>query len=790
MRGQQLLFLNSLLLAVLAGIYAAHKIQVSESFLCAALFILLLCAFFAVRKGKKESTAIIFVLFFLLGFMRFVQTDAILINDISRYAGTDALVKGVIEEAPQLRTDDEGHFHLRYTVKVKSLSIEDKTWMVTGRLYVHQSSQDKQELGQIGDGILSFGTIKNLHGYKNPGRVDTVASAKKEGITASLSVGKKMLEIRPNDTAHFMRWIQSVREKILLSLQQVMSHGDAAAIFAMLFGGYEGIRPELLSAFTVTGIVHILSVSGSHISLLAGTTAWFCSLFRVPRLLSACFVTGVIVIYSIFAGAVPPVIRAAIMGILAFFALALGREQDARRILTIVAGGLLLYAPGLLYDISFQLSFAATAGLIYIAPMLRQKFSFLPEALAGNLSITIGAQLSVLPILAWYFNVVSLSSLLANFLVVPILEYIIILGLAAVCVGMALPFLQPLLFVSCSLALGLVYELTRGIAKIPGGQIYLPSIGLYGIAFYYVCIGIGLLGKGRAFYDKLLRVSRVYIIATGCILCIGLYFLWPQPKLQVHFIDVGQGDAALLITPHGKGVMIDTGGVLTGDFDIGARVDLPYLYHYGVQNLEYLILTHAHADHAGGAGSLIRKIPVKHVIIGRENRIEYEKTTHLNLAIEPAASFIPAEKEMKFIVDGVLFSVLHVGDIVGSKPGNEASNVVKVMYGSSSFLFTGDLTAKEEKRLLDEAAPIKSTVLKVGHHGSKTSSTKEFINAVQPVWAVISVGADNPFGHPGKETLERLQRAGAHILRTDQDGAIVFESDGNKMSVHTYVEEQ
>lgn len=790
MRGQQLLFLNTLLLIVIVGIYAAHKIQVSESILCAVLLSLLPYAFFAVWKEKKESTAIILLLFFLLGFMRFVQTDAVLMNDISRYAGKDALVKGVIEEAPQLRIDEDGHFHLRYTVKAESLSIEDKTWMVTGRLYVHQSSEEKQELARIGDGILTFGTIKNLHGYKNPGRVDTVANAKKEGITASLSAGKKTIEIMPQDTAYFMRWVQSVRENILLSLQRVMSNEDAAAIFAMLFGGYEGIRPELLSAFTATGIVHILSVSGSHISLLAGTTAWFCSLFRVPRLLSACFVTGVIVIYSIFAGAVPPVIRAAIMGALAFFALALGREQDARRILTIVAVALLLYAPALLYDISFQLSFAATAGLIYIAPLIRQKLTFLPAALAGNLSITIGAQISVLPILAWYFNVISLSSLLANFLVVPILEYIIILGLSAICIGMALAFLQPILFASCSLALGLAYEFTRGITKIPGGQIYLPSVGLLGIIFYYACIGIYLLDKGRFFYDKLLRMSRGYIIAMASILCLGVYFLWPQPKLQVHFIDVGQGDAALLITPHGKGVMIDTGGALTGDFDIGARVDLPYLYHYGVERLEYLILTHAHADHAGGAGSIIRKMPVKHVIIGRENRVEYEKTTHLNMAIEPAASFVPAEKEMKFIVDGVLFSVLHVGDIVGSKPGNEASNVVKVIYGSSSFLFTGDLTAKEEKRLLDERAQIKSTVLKVGHHGSKTSSTMEFINAVQPVWAVISVGADNPFGHPGKDTLERLQRAGSHILRTDKDGAIVFESDGNHISFHTYVDEK
>jgi len=790
MKGQQLLFLNTLLGAVIAGIYAARKIQVWEIFLCTVLLALFLYACFAVWKKKEESAVIIVLVFFLLGFMRFEQTDAILMNDISRYAGKNVLLKGSIEGAPQVKIDAEGDRRLRYIVNAESLSVDGKDLFVTGKLYVYGSSAEKEKVGQIGDEILAAGTIKTLHGYRNPGRVDTVENAKKEGITASLPAGKKPIEIKPRDTASFMRWIESVRENILRSLQRVMSEGDAAAIFAMLFGGYEGIRPELLSAFTITGIVHILSVSGSHISLLAGTIAWVCNLFRMPRFLTACLVTVVIIIYSIFAGAVPPVLRAAVMGILAFFALALRREQDARRILTIVALGLLLYTPALLYDISFQLSFAATAGLIYIAPILRQKLCFMPEWMAGNFSITIGAQLSVLPILAWYFNVVSLSSLLANFFVVPILEYIIILGLVSICLGIVLSFLQPLLFAGCSLALGLVYELTREIAKIPGGQIYLPSVGLCGIVFYYACIALYLTGRGRLFYDKLLELSRAYVIAIGCILCLFVYFLWPIPRLQVHFIDVGQGDAALLITPHGKGVMIDTGGTLKGDFDVGVRVDLPYLYHYGVRNLEYLILTHAHADHAGGAGSIVRKIPVKHVVIGREDRIEYEKTTHLNMAIEPAASFIPAEKDMKFIVDGVLFSILHVGDAIGSKPGNEASNVIQVRYGSSSFLFTGDLTAKEEKRMLADGEAIKSTVLKVGHHGSKTSSTTEFLNAVQPSWAVISVGADNPFGHPGPETLARLQRCGAHIVRTDKDGAVVFESDGNTVSVHTYVQDE
>lgn len=222
-----------------------------------------------------------------------------------------------------------------------------------------------------------------------------------------------------------------------------MPKEDAAAVFAMLFGGYQGLSEDLVADFQATGIVHILSVSGSHISLIAAVMAWLAAALRLPRAVSAALVLSCIAFYSILAGCVPPVIRSAIMGGLAFLALALGRERESRCILLLTGIFMLLWNPLLLFHISFELSYLATAGLLFLAPVFRAwlRARGMPDVLAMGFAITLSAQLATLPVLAWYFGQVSLSALLANLLVVPILELIIILGLFAGLVAFLLPLL-------------------------------------------------------------------------------------------------------------------------------------------------------------------------------------------------------------------------------------------------------------------------------------------------------------------------------------------------------------
>ncbi len=612
-----------------------------------------------------------------------------------------------------------------------------------------------------------------------------------QGITAQMAGGKQGIHVEPVEDKFFLRKMAEIRASYRKGMESVMPRQDAAAIFAMLFGGYAGMRPELVEAFTATGLVHILSVSGSHISLVAATIAWLGSFFRLPKPVQAVLVMGVIVMYCVLAGCVPPVIRSGIMGGLAFLAVALEREKDAKRILLLTGIGMLLASPLLLFHISFQLSFAATAGLLYLAQPLRQwlKDRNLPEFLAGSFAITLSAQVFALPLMAWYFNQVSLSSLLANLVVVPIVEGMIVLGLLAGILAFFLPFLGNILFLFDSLLLGIVYEATRWMARLPGSQLYLPTMGLWtGGGFYAVMFCLIQEERRKETICNWVRLHRSLLLCA--VLAGGMFFagwrLTRPAEVMFSFIDVGQGDSMLMKTVHGHAVMFDTGGTRDGGFDIGARVDVPYLLHYGVTKLDYIFLSHAHEDHAAGAGGILRRMPVGAVITAGEGREEYVKSMRLSPAEAARTRFAEAREGEIFEVDGVRIEVIYAPRPERKGTGNEVSNVYRVSYGSASFLVTGDLVKEEEAKLLKKNPDVRATVLKCGHHGSATSTSDEFLGAVSPQWAVFCVGKDNSFGHPHPETVKKVKDAGIRICRTDEDGAISFYTDGRRIRMEKF----
>ena len=789
-------FLNGLLCLFAIGILAA---SMSSLFMgiwgAGVLFFLLLTGGLVYRDSRFAWLGFAF-LFLCLGAMRFQMVDHLPETDISHWDGKSVLVEGILREEPHITEDAEGTIKLRYVLDVETVKNAGQKQPATGGLYVYARASSKEHLPKvrIGDRIRASGKVRLPLRYNNPGQIDTVMLLRCQGITAQLSASKQGIQAEALEGAAFLRKIAEIRAYYLESMQKVMPREDATAIFAMLFGGYEGIKEELLESFTTTGIVHILSVSGSHISLLAATMAWLCAVFRLPMFLTSFLVIFSIVIYSILAGCVPPVIRSAIMGGLAFLALAMGREKDARRILTLTGLLMLFLSPLLLFHISFQLSFAATAGLLYLAPMLREKMKVLPEMAKGGLSITLAAQLSTLPLLAWYFNQLSLSSLLSNITVVPIVELMIMLGLFAGIAGFLLPFFGKLVFVFDSLLLGIVYELTRWMARLPGSMIYMPTMSFgWSIAYYaLLCFWI----QERERQELLFRYCRERRWALSGLVGAVLVFavgwqLTRSPEVSVHFIDVHQGNSAVVITPHGHAVMIDAGGVRENAFDIGARVDLPYLLHYGIRSLDYILLTHAHEDHAAGAGSLLRKMPVGRVVTAHEPLTDYMGSMRLQSQDQELKKLTPAKEGMHIELDGVEIDVLYAPTEAPkgtASTGNELSNVYRIRYGKATFLFTGDLIKEQEKILLERGTKLDSTVLQVGHHGSNTSSSEEFLKAVNPQYAVISVGAGNGFGHPKAEVLERLEKLGVRILRTDQNGEIRFCTDGKTMRVETYIE--
>ena len=828
-------FVNLLLAGLVVGVLLADAMKLQPyqgAFFLGALLFLLVGAVL-IKREHKLAWLCLWLGLILLGAGRYYLATNIEENNIIKLAGQQVKLQGKLAEPPNVTRDEKGKLHLQYVVEVEKVwqgSKADKTGQVMqGKLLVYGGEESLKKLpqqgknkaaglednnavestegiyGQVGDGIQLTGSIREFHDYGNPGRMNTVMSNKTKGICGRAMISKYSLVIEPRQEHTLARLAEQVRNKYEEYMAQAMPKQDAAAIFAMLFGGYQGIRPELLEAFTVTGIVHILSVSGSHITLMAGTANIVGRFLHMSPRATAALATGVILFYSLLAGAIPPVIRSALMGILTLLALTASRERDAQHILGLVALGLLLYSPLWLFDISFQLSFGATAGLLYLAPPLREILrNKLPVFVADSLAVTIGAQLSVLPIIAWYFNVLSLSSLLANLVIAPIVEWIIVAGLLAGLLASLIPMAGKVVFLLASVVLGLVYELSRWVAALPGSQIYMPTFSWWGGMLYYMGLGwliidgehrkrlMSCVGMGRTLRDSKGWQAVFLLGMLVVVFCCGQ--MWCNNKeMQVHFIDVGQGDSALVITPHGRAFMVDTGGVREGSYDIGSRVDVPYLLHYGVQKLDYIFLTHAHDDHAGGVKGILTKIPVGAIGIGHEGTGDYLQTFGTGEIGKIKKLLVPLQEGSSIELDGVRIDMLYspesrkVQERQLQATGNEFSNLIRVSYGEASFLFTGDLVAEQEQQVLANGTNVASTVLKVGHHGSRTSSSQEFLTAVNPSWAVISCGYNNSFGHPHKEILNRLiSCTKAEILRTDQQGAIVFRTDGKSIKVESF----
>lgn len=834
-------FVNLLLAGLVVGILLADamKLQPYQGVFFLGALLFLLAGAVLIKREHKMAWLCLWLSLILLGAGRYYLATNIEENNIIKLAGQQVKLQGKLAEPPSVTRDEKGKLHLKYVMEVEKVwqgSKADKTGQVMqGKLLVYGGEESLKKTprqgknkaaglednnaveptegiyGQVGDGIQLVGRISEFHDYGNPGRMNMVMSNKAKGICGRAMISKYSLVIEPRQEKSLARLAEQVRKKYEAYMAQAMPKQDAAAIFAMLFGGYQGIRPELLEAFTVTGIVHILSVSGSHITLMAGTANIVGRFLHMSPRATAALATGVILFYSLLAGAIPPVIRSALMGILTLLALTAGRERDAQHILGLVALGLLLYSPLWLFDISFQLSFGATAGLLYLAPPLRERLrKKLPVFVADSLAVTIGAQLSVLPIIAWYFNVLSLSSLLANLVIAPIVEWIIVAGLLAGLLASLLPMAGKMVFLLASVVLGLVYELSRWVAALPGSQIYMPTFSWWGGILYYMGLG-WLIIDGEHKKRLMSCVGSKYLLAMGrklrdskgwqvvfllgmlvVVLCCGQ--MWCNNKeMQVHFIDVGQGDSALVITPHGRAFMVDTGGVREGSYDISSRVDVPYLLHYGVQKLDYIFLTHAHDDHAGGVKGILTKIPVGAIGIGHEGAGDYLQAFGTGEIGKIKKLLVPLQEGSSIELDGVRIDMLYspesrtVQESHLQATGNEFSNLIRVSYGEASFLFTGDLVAEQEQQVLANGTNVASTVLKVGHHGSRTSSSQEFLTVVNPGWAVISCGYNNSFGHPHKEILHRLTSCTkAEILRTDQQGAIVFRTDGKSIKVESF----
>lgn len=621
------------------------------------------------------------------------------------------------------------------------------------------------------------GTFRPPDGFYNPGQLDPQVRAAIAGEGGSLETeGRNCRVVDP--APGWQDRLFALGDTLRGQLRRSMGPEDSALLEGMLLGGSGGIAPGRLRLFTRCGLSHLLSVSGSHVALLLGLFASGAALLRLPRKAGALLVALLLVAYGVLCGLRASVCRALLLGLGALW----GRVNRKRASSTAFLGlGLLLliaWQPCWVWDPGFQLSFAAAGGLLLLRRAVENKLAvWLPFPLARGFSVPLAAQALGLPFLVHHFHMLSLVSLLANVLLVPLLSFCLTLGAAGAALGAAgLTLLGRPVLIGASQLLGLSLWGGKLLCRLPGthwvtGQVPLWVWPLY-LLFLCALLEVGWFQPGRV------RLRRAGLLASGLALCtvLGLHHFRPQP-LTAYFLDVGQGDCAVVVTPEREVFVFDTGG-LGGNFDTGERLLVPFLRWLGTDRVDAVFISHGHHDHAGGLAGLLRWMPAEAIYL--PNEIPSED-------VEKALQLVQFESFSKIVYKmqtnqkiGKKKSIIRTVEAPkleekGGK-GNENSAIVRVSCDGHSLLFTGDAPAEVEE--LAAGRSIRSDVLKVSHHGSRTSTSEAFLEAVRPRLAVVSAGRRNHFGHPHKETIEKLEARKIPLVRTDQAGAAKIVFDG------------
>ncbi len=621
-----------------------------------------------------------------------------------------------------------------------------------------------------------------------------------------------------------LQWIYSLRERLGASLAGALPEPQASLAEAIFLGLRANIPDPLNEAFSRTGTAHLLAISGLHMSIII---AIFLSLgmflFGRRRSTYVWLTLGFTWLYALLAGMHPPIIRAAIMGSLFIIAVYLGRQGSGIIALAFAAAVMVGIQPGLLWTVSFQLSFLAMAGLILLYPDLqtwgrngvaricgdRETLAAAGNMISDVFAVSLAATVAVAPLIAYNFGIVSLVGLPATFFALPALPFIIVTSGLVAFVGLVASVAAQILGWLAWLFLSYLVFLVQGFDALPHSSLEVARISpWYVLGYYAVLAGViaflnyrtrlanlssrltsGMQKAAQSIPKPRLGFSPKWLVLP---LLIVAALVWsvaltmPDDKLHVSFLDVGQGDAILIQTPNGQNILID-GGPDPQNINLELSEKLPFWD----RTIDLVVCTQPQADHVTGLVEVLQRYNVEQVLdpgVSYDSAI-YQEWVRLvkTKRIEYDATRAVQEIDLG---NGVTMEVLNPPETLWEGTDDDVDNngvVLRLCWGKVSFLFTADIRAETEFELIMQRASLGSTVLKIAHHGSATSTSERFLTAVDPEVAVICVGANNTFGHPSSEVLERLidQLGEDDVYRTDQDGTIEFITDGERVWVRT-----
>lgn len=557
-----------------------------------------------------------------------------------------------------------------------------------------------------------------------------------------------------------------------------------ALVASLVLAQRDGLDRDVRDRYARAGLSHLLAISGLHVGLIAGILLLLTAALRLRKPHASALAAAGTVAYVALLGAPDSAARAALQIVLVLAARAVQRPTRTEALIAAAALVLLAADPASITRPGFQLSFAGVVGILALrrpilealAPLSRVRVArrSVGRWLADGLATSLAATAATAPIVAWHFGRVAPIGIVANLVAIPLL-------------GAALPAL------ALALALGSVW-LPAGRFVAGGGELLLDAVDRtatlaaavpFGTVAVLPASAVALTAAVGLGYGASRRLGRVRGAVRGSVwvsVTVTVLALTPlRPtgdRVEIHLIDVGQGDAIGIRSPGGRWVLMDA-GLARNDYDAGSSRVIPYLGARGVRRLEALLISHPDGDHMGGAGAVIRALRPRWA--GGPGLVA-GKPQYLALLLEARAAGVPwvaVRKGMEVELDGMTMTFLFPDrSDLGVDDANDASVVLRVAYGEFAVLLTGDAPASVEDRLVRELGRrLDADVLKVGHHGSNTSTTVGLLTATGARTAIISAGRDNRYGHPHHDVLARLRQQGLSVYRTDRHGSIVVRGD-------------
>ncbi|MGB8952625.1 MAG: DNA internalization-related competence protein ComEC/Rec2 [Candidatus Aminicenantales bacterium] len=678
-------------------------------------------------------------------------------------------------------------------ITVEKIAFQNREQNIRGRLRVsipHSAEYAMPRNLFPGDKIKVSAQLQSFQKYRNfqkpfminylkNRRIHNLAATKSGLLIHKLKEGKKYSPFRL--MAQLRSGLRQKIEQHFPSPDQNSLSPEGAVLEALVLGERGRMNPATTLSLQKTGLYHLFAISGAHIGIICFLLFSLLKWGKVPTRFSYAVLIIFLVFYAFLVEGRASVLRATIMAVLFFLGKLFWKDVHLLNTIAMSAFFLLLTNPFQLFDLGFQLTFIATLSIILFFPKVNRLLPRLPLRLSEIFALSLTAQAGVLPLIAVSFNRIVFSSLILNFMAIPLVGLIMAAGYVFLPLSFVIPALARPLAGGIDFLIQIFMKSTQILNPIDFLSYRIPTPPPWIVLGYFAFLLLLLLP---------LRIKKMkWLLGFGFGIFFILLILHPFPSvskdLKITFLDVGQGDSILIEFPGTHKMLIDGGGLPTGTFDIGENVVSRFLWRKGIKKIDYLVLTHSHPDHLNGLVAVARNFRVREFWEGpspSDNTTYGALKKQLDSVLQKRVSrgfsrrvgeiqidVLSPEKEAPFAF------VLE----------NDLSVVLRITHGLTFFLLTGDIGRDAEKEILDTGGRVRSQVLKSSHHGSDSSSSMIFLESVAPQVVVVSVGKKNPYNLPSQEALERYREVEARIFRTDFHGAVEIISDGREISVRT-----